>query len=256
MTGDAATVGIIFILGFISLGVAAISVLRFWLVEGTLDFGPAIGVLGVLLMGSAWALKTASPLVLFGWIAVMLGGSWLIPSFLENSDKRALHKMYESDIARHKRAVENGINGAGAWREIGELYMRMNRYDQAIAAFKEAIRLHPHDIEKVRRRLNLAIEYRAGIPNAKTVICEDCGHETPASRNCLHCGAALEVNFAGWLSQSGRVSEIWKPTVAFAIAAIALLTVFSAMALAFKALIILLCLVVGGVLIWWIVRES
>lgn len=256
MPGDIATVGILFILGFISLGVAVISVLRFWLVEGTLDFGPALGVLGALLLGSAWALKTASPVLMFSWIVAMLGGSWLVPSLIENSDKSALHKMYESDIARQKRAIENGVNIADAWREIGELYLRMNRYDEAIAAFKEAIRAHPRDIEKVRRRLNLALEYREGMPNAKTIICEDCGQETPVGKNCIHCGAALETSFAGWLMQSGSVSEIWKPTAALAIVAIALVSIFSPMPLASKAFIALMGLCAGAVLIWLMVKDE
>jgi len=256
MIGDVATVGILFILGFISLGVAVISVMRFWLVEGTLDFGPALGVLGLLLLGSAWALKTATPVLMFGWVAVMLGGSLLVPSLIENSDKRALHRMYESDIAKQKRAIDSGINVADAWREIGELYLRMNRYDEAIAAFKESIRAQPRDIEKVRRRLNLALEYRAGMPNAKTLICEECRQETPVGKACIHCGAVLETGFFGWLSQAEHFSEIWKPVAAIFLVGVALMAIFSPIPMALKAIVIIICLLVGGFLLWLTVEDG
>lgn len=256
MAGEAATVGLLFILGFISLGVAIISILRFWLVEATLDTGPALGVLVGLLLGSAWAVKSASPLLMLLWIGVMLGGSVFIPWLAENSDARALHRMYEQDIAKFRRSIESGINPAGAWREIGELYLRMNRYDEAIAAFKEAIRMNPHDVEKVRRRLNLAIEYRAGMPNAKTVICEQCGQETPKGKACMHCGAPLDANLFDWLLQAGNLQEIWKPTTALLAAVVAVLTMFSPMPVALKLLIITSCLLAGGFLIWLAVSED
>lgn len=256
MLADAATVGVLFFLGFISLGVAVLSVLRSWLVENTLEFGSALGMLAAILLGTGWAVKTGSPLVMLLWIAVMLGGGLVVPTVIASADKRELHRIYESDIAKFRRAIESGINSAGAWREIGELYLRMNRYDEAIAAYKEAIRLNPQDVDKVRRRLNLALEYRAGMSHAKTVVCEECERETPTGKTCIHCGAALETNFLGWLSQADNLRDVWKPTVAIFAAAIALLTIFSALPVVLKATIILICVVTGGLLIWLAVEDT
>jgi len=94
MIADTATVGLLFVLGFIALGVAILSVLRFWLVEGTIDFGPALGVLGGLLLGSGWVVKSTSPPLMLAWIVAMLGGSFLVPALSAAWDKRALHRLY------------------------------------------------------------------------------------------------------------------------------------------------------------------
>src|SRR5687768_2466183 len=98
MLADAATVGLLFFLGFVGLGVAILVVLRHWLVEGTLETGSALGVLLVILLGTASVVKSASPLLMLLWIIVLIGGSLGLPALSALGDKQMLHEMYEADI--------------------------------------------------------------------------------------------------------------------------------------------------------------
>jgi len=256
MSSDAATIGLLSFLGFIGLAIAVFAVLRFWLVEGTLDFGPAVAVLSALAIGSIWAFKSASPPVLAVWVAAMFGGSLLLPAITGALEKRALHRFFEEDIAKQMRAIERDALNAGAWREIGELNLKMNRYDEAIAAFQEAIKINPHDVQSIQRRLKLAIDYRAGMPNAPTIVCPACHHETPKGKHCIHCRAALEMSFWDWFSSAQNFEDALKPLGAIGAGAIAVVTIFSPLPIGFKAVVIGACVVIGGFLVWWIVTEE
>src|SRR5687767_6608471 len=122
MLADAATVGLLFFLGFIGLGIAILAVLRFWLVDGTLDTAPALGVLLTVLVGSAMVVRSASPLLMLLWIVALIGGSLLLPVMADLGDKREMKRIYEDDIEKYRRAISRDSHNAAAWREMGELY--------------------------------------------------------------------------------------------------------------------------------------
>jgi hypothetical protein len=256
MLGDAVTVGFLFFLGFLALGAGVLTVLRFWLVEGTLDGTVAVCALGALLLGSAFAVKTASPSFIALWLVVVIGGTIGIPALAARGEKNALFQMHEEDIAKYRRALETNPQNWMAWREIGETYMKMNRYDDAIAAYKEAIRISAPDAEKLRRRLNQALDYRAGLPLADTIVCDECEAQTPKGKTCLHCGAALEMNLLEWIFQRENVNDILKPTVVITAGVVASFAVFSALPLEVKAILVVASVIVGGFLIWRMVEDE
>jgi hypothetical protein len=255
MSGDAFVIGFLFFVGFLALTGGVLTIMRYWLVEGTLDGTLAIFVLGGLLVLTAAALKTASPLLIFLWILVVIGGILLVPLIAAQSEKGALNKLLEEDVAKYRRAVEVNPQFAAAWRELAEVYMRMNRYDQAIAAYKEAIRLDPPDVQKIRRRLNAALEYRAGVLTAQTIVCEHCGQETPKAKACLYCGSALELTFLDWILQRDNLWDILRPTVVMTAGAIITLTVFLALPMMIKVVVIAIGAVVAAYFVWRIVQE-
>jgi tetratricopeptide (TPR) repeat protein len=255
MIGDAFTIGLLFFLGFLALAGGVLTIMRYWLVEGTLDGTVALGALGGLLALTAAAVKTASPALIFIWIAVVIGGTLLVPFIASQSEKGALNQLHEADLAKYRRAVEANPQFAAAWREMAEVYMRLNRYDDAIAAYKEAIRLNPPDVQKLRRRLNAALEYRAGMPRAATMTCDQCGQETPKAKRCLHCGAPLELTFLDWILQRENLMEILRPTAVITAGAVATLAVFAALPIAVKAIVIAIAAIVGALLLWRIVQD-
>lgn len=256
MLADAATVGLLFFLGFIGLGVAVLAVLRYWLVEGTLDTAPALGVLGVVLVGSATVVKTASPILLLLWVVALVGGALVVPLLADAGEKRALNSLFEDDIVRYQRAIARDATNAAAWREMGELYLKMNRYDAAIAAYKEALKLNPHDADRIRRRLNQALDYKSGMRDTSRVICESCKLETTKGTVCTHCGEKLDVTFLEWFFQAQNVRVVLKPAAAITAGVVAALTVFSTLPAGLKVAVILCCLLTGGYLIWRAVQEG
>ena len=256
MLGDAFTVGFLFFLGFLALGAGVLTVLRFWLVEGMLDGTIAVCALGGLLLGSAFVLKTASPLLIAVWLVFVIAATIGIPALAARGEKSALFQMHEEDIAKYRRALEVNPRNSAAWREIGEVYMKMNRYDDALEAYKEAIKINPPDVQKIRRRLNQALEYRAGLPNAQTVICDECKEETPKAKTCLHCGAPIETNLLEWLFARENIRDILKPTVIIVAGIIATFAVFSTLPLEVKVVLIIASMIVGGFLLWRTVEDA
>lgn len=250
MLADSALVGALFLLGFISIGVAILVVIRYWLVDATLETGAALGLLFAILIGSGWAVKSTSPLLMGVWILLLLGGSIGWPLLASYSDKRALYQIYEEKIAQLQVSAQGDFQNPGAWREIGELYFKMDRYDEAIEAYKEAIRLNPPDVQEVRRLLNRALDYRAGLPTEKTIICPKCELETRIQARCQKCGEPLELDFFDRMSQPKNLRDIVYPAIVFIATSAAVLAVFSSLAAGPKAALIGICLIVDIFFLW------
>lgn len=256
MLADAATAGLLFFLGFVGLGLAILAVLRYWLVENTLETGAALGVLLAILVGTGMVVKSASLLLMMLWIFVLVGGSVGLPLLSAWGEKAELRQSYEDDIRKYKAALAHDTSNAAAWRELGEIYLKLNRYDEAIAAYKEAIRLQPHDVDKIRRRLNQALDYRADAPPPKTVTCTQCGVLTKVGQPCEKCGRVAEMNFLEWFLRAQSSREVLGPTAALVVGLVALLTLFLPWSPVFKAATILLCLGGGGFLLWRTARSD
>lgn len=256
MLADAATVGIIFFLGLLAISGAILTLLRVWLVDGTMETGTALGVLGLLLFLSAAAAKSGSPMVMAVWIVLLVAAIAFLPALAERSEKSELFRMHEEDIDKYRRALKNNPQNYAAWREMAEIYMRMNRYDEAIAAFKEAIRLDPPDVQKMRRRLNLALEYKSGMPNAPTVICDNCGEETPKGKICIHCGEPLELTFLDYLLLHENWSAVARPVIVLLCGLSATMALLSKMPSDTKAATVTASVAIGGYVAWWMFRED
>lgn len=256
MFADAATVGLLFFLGFVGLGVAVLSVLRYWLVENTLDTGVALGVLLTVLIGTGGVVKSASPLLMIFWILLLIGGSVGVPLVSQWFENAELREGFEDAIQKYKNAIVRDTSNAAAWRELGEIYFKLNRYDEAIAAYKEAIRLQPHDVDKIRRRLNAALDYRAEETAQKTVACKQCGAPSLAGQPCQSCGAVTEISFLEWFLRAQSSRAVLQPTAALVVGLVAVLTLFMSWPIVLKTFVIALCLGSGGFLLWRAARNE
>lgn len=256
MFQDAATIGVLFFLGFIGLGLAILTVLRFWLVDDVLESAVAIGIICGILLGSGWVLKTSSPLLMLLWVVLLIGGSLVWPTLMAMSDQNSLRSIHEDNIEKYKGIISRDSNNTAAWRELGEVYFKLDRYDEAIAAYKEAIKLNPHDVQDIRRRLKRALEYKADLPNQKLVICKVCGQETSKGKTCSHCGAVLETSFLDWLIHPRATSEVLPTTLAILAGATAVFILFASLPLVTKAAIMAFCLAIGAFLLWHAARDT
>jgi tetratricopeptide (TPR) repeat protein len=255
MLADAATIGLLFFLGFVGMGMAILSVLRYWLVDNTLESGPALGVLLIILVGTGGVVKSASPLLMIFWILLLIGGSVGVPMVSTWFENAELRESFEDDIKKYKNALAHNVSNAAAWRELGEIYLKLDRYDEAIAAYKEAIRLQPHDVDKIRRRLNSALDYRAEEIAEKSVTCVGCGAQAAPGKPCDNCGAITESGFLEWFLRAQSSREVLAPTAALVAGLVAVLTLFMSWPVALKAFVIALCLG-GGVFLLWCAGRS
>ncbi len=256
MLQDAATIGVLFFLGFVGLGLAILTVLRFWLVDDVLESGIAIGIICAILIGSGWILKTSSPLLMLLWTILLIGGSLVWPTLSALSDKNALRQIHADNIEKYKNIIAHDASNAAAWRELGEVYFKLNAYDEAIAAYKEAIKLNPRDVQEIRRRLNRALEYKAELPSQKQVVCKYCHQETPAGRACTHCGEILDTSFYEWFIQPRATSEVLPTTLAILAGTTAVFVMFAPLSLSTKAVIVTFCLGIGAFLLWHAARDT
>jgi tetratricopeptide (TPR) repeat protein len=255
MSDSASTFVLLLFVGFLAVMGAALTIMRYWLAEGALDTAPAIGLLGGLLALTAAALKTASPLLISILIVVVIAGTVLIPLFAARGEQRDLKRLREQELARYRSVVEANPQFAPAWREMAEIYMRLSRYDDAIMAYKEAIRLNPPDVQKIRRRLNAALEYRAGMPHVATLRCDQCGQQTPKAMRCMHCGALLELEFLDWLLQRENLRGVLRPVWALTVGAGTTFVIFMPLSVAFKVVVVAVLALIGAWLLWRIVQD-
>jgi tetratricopeptide (TPR) repeat protein len=65
---------------------------------------------------------------------------------------------YQARVETLKAAVEANPQDLGAHYELGEAYMQLGRYPDAVAAYQAAVRLNP---EEAQSRYHLAVAYRA-----------------------------------------------------------------------------------------------
>lgn len=250
MFQDAATIGVLFFLGFVGLGLSILTVLRFWLVDDVLEGAIAVGLICSLLLVSAWMLRTSSPWLMLLWIVVMIGGSLAWPVLSAMSDQNSLRQIHEEKIQKYQNILAHDVQNAAAWRELGEVYFKLDRYDEAIAAYKEAIRLNPHDVQEVRRRLNRALDYRADLPAHKRVVCKICNHENAGGTSCTHCGAIIETSFFDWFLHPHATREVLPATLAIMAGVVAVGVLFTPLIFPAKAAIMAVCLALGAFLLW------
>lgn len=83
------------------------------------------------------------------------------PTFAEAYNKRAtaryLHGDYEGSLADCERTLELNSNHFGAWHGLGLCYEALNEFEEAVWAFRKALRLHPFAKEN-RRRLRACLD--------------------------------------------------------------------------------------------------
>ena len=256
MFQDAATIGVLFFLGFVGLGLSILTVLRFWLVDDVLEGAIAIGLICIVLLVSGWMLRSGSPLLMLLWIIIMIGGSLAWPVLAAMSDQSSLRQIHEEKIEKYQQILAHDVHNAAAWRELGEVYFKLDRYDEAIAAYKEAIRLNPHDVQEVRRRLNRVLDYRADLPAHKRVVCKICHTENVARTSCMHCGAIIETSFFDWFLHPHATREVLPATAAILAGTVAVGVLFTPLVFPAKAAVMAICLVLGAALLWRAARDT
>jgi len=266
-TGTAfALTGLFLLCGF-ATAVAGAVLLKLWLIDQTLDVGFAIALLFVVFLATGGVMMTKQPILLIGWSFFVVIGCMLLEPLGEKANKRGLARLAEEDIEKYKRTLEFDPNNSAAHRLLAEIYYKQDRYDEAIDEYKAAIKLNPHDVQALRRKLNYVLELReekrgakAPVPtapptngtqafprNVAITMCPACRRDTPSEgKTCVHCGAHINLNFGEWLLRPENHRDIIRQTAIAMLVAMILLTVFTALPLEVKGVVIIASLIVAA----------
>lgn len=137
----------------------------------------------------------------------------------------------EQEIARYKATIERDPRNAGAHSYLGDVYLRMKRYDDAIREFEIALELDPTS-RSDRYKLKKAREAKQQA-EAHGIVCPRCRKINPRTvGKCIQCGwelpRPLALDFALWLSQPDSLRRVLK-TAAWILPILILIGVISSL---------------------------
>lgn len=162
------------------------------IIEGELSGSHAvIGLLFVagLLVGVVFLWN--SPLVFALFLAAAgLVSLWAMAQFA--AERQMIKQIREEEEARYKAAIERDPKNAAAWSALGDLYLEVHRYDDAISCYERAVQLMPNDAAE-RRKLLRAKQLK-NEAEARERMCPQCKAPTKLlATHCPHCGYELSV---------------------------------------------------------------
>jgi len=244
-SNDAATLGLLSALFFIGTGACAVWIVKLALVDGLLDFAEGVFVLLAFLLAGGMILSSGNVWLIGLWSVAAGVASFVVPLLGGRMGKKTLKRLHDDDLAKYQRAIAFDPRNYSAHRNLADAYAKSGLYDEAIAEYKEAIKLNPPDMKPLQRRLNETLDLQAGRVSQK-VICHECEAEVPPGKVCSQCGARMNMSFAEWISQPETMRDILRGSVVPMLVGVALLAVFSALPLEVKAVVLMASLLVGG----------
>lgn len=224
---------------------------KLWLVDGTMDAAIAVllGMGAMILVGMG--IRNASIPLLWLMVVLMGGGSLLFITLDDYYEKTSARRRHLDDIKRLKLKLEFNADDWRTWRDLGAIYMQLEMYDQAIGAYKNAIRLEPADVMKLRRTLNDALDLHKMGKMSDVSICPNCKEETPRrSKVCVHCGAPMRFDFVKFISTPDVYGDIIRYVILSLAAVTILVLVLPQFSLEVKAVIAMATVIVCAFLIW------
>jgi tetratricopeptide (TPR) repeat protein len=243
------------------------AVLKTWLIDQTIDFGIALAIILALCCATGGILKTQNQTWIVAWAFALVVCCTLLQPLSTHMNQRALNRMHNDDIEKYRKALEFDPSNASAHRFLGDIYFKQDRYDDAIVEYKAAIKLDPHDVVALRRKLNYVLDLRleaqhghatlpgtnqpAAAPSAPrqdVTMCPSCRMDTPSDgKTCVHCGEQLNMGFSEWLMQPDNFRDVMRQSTVAMVVAVILLTVFTSLPLEVKACVLCASALVGGV---------
>lgn len=224
---------------------------KLWLIDGTMDAAVAILLGGGALILTGMGMKNASIPLLWLMVILMGGGSILYVALDGYYEKTSIRRRHLDDVRKMQQRIEFNSADWLAYRELGKLYAHLEMYDQAVDAYKNAIRLDPPDVMKIRQSLNDALDLRKAGKMSEVSICPNCQLETPrSSKVCVNCGAPMRFEFIKFISSPDVYGDIIRYVVLGICGVGILILVLSQFSLEIKACIAMATVIVCAFLIW------
>ena len=224
---------------------------KLWLIDGTMDAAIAILLGGGALILTGMGIRNASIPLLWLMVFLMGGGSILYVALDDHYEKTSIRRRHLEDIKKMQQRVEFNAADWLSYRELGKLYAQLEMYDEAIEAYKNAIRLDPPDVMKIRQSLNDALDLRKAGKMSEVSICPNCKLETPRhSKICINCGAPMRFEFMKFISSPDVYGDIIRYVVLGIAGVGILILLLSQFSLEVKAVIAMATVIVCAFLIW------
>ncbi len=181
------------------------------LIEG--EFSPIEGVLLVALPLSSLVLA----MIYWGNLFVVViscslcVGVIVLWALHRIGEERIKRFLLEQDIERYKATIRRDPKNAAAHSLLGDIYLRMKRYNEAIKEFEEALKLDPMS-QSDRYKLRLAMEKKREA-ELKGISCPRCHTINSRMRaRCQQCGYELNrsiaLDFVAWLVEPQSLKRI------------------------------------------------
>lgn len=127
------------------------------------------------------------------------------------NEERLRRSLLEQEIERYKATIRRDPKNAAAHSMLGDVYLRIKRYDDAIRELEEALKLDPMS-QSDRYKLRLAMEKKREI-ELKGVACPRCHAINSRLRaQCQQCGYELNrsiaIDFVAWLAEPQSLKRI------------------------------------------------
>lgn len=224
---------------------------RLWLIDGTMDAGIAMLLGGSAMLIVGYGIRNVSIPLLWIMAVLMGGGSILYSALDDHYERTSMRRRYLDDIRRLKQQLELNTDDWRAWRDLGKAYAQLEMYNDAVEAYKNAIRLDPPDVIKLRFSLNKTLDMRKAGKMSDVSICPNCKEETPrGSKVCIHCGASMRFEFVKFISTPDVYGDMIRYIVLGLSGAAILTLIFSQFSLEVKAVIAMATVAVCAFLIW------
>lgn len=164
-------------------------------------------------------------------------------------DKRIL-RMMEEDIEKYQQMIAFDPKNAAAHSYLGETYLKLGKYDEAIESFETVIGLLPERSEKEQYKLRTAIEAKAR-QEVPMIRCNHCRAEIlESSRVCSACSQNPRENFLTWLVQKENLKDVLKTTAGCMIVITLLIAFLGTLPIEVLGTLIMSTLIVGFILLY------
>ncbi len=173
------------------------------IIEGELTgshAGIALLFVAALLVGVVLLWNTPFLFALF-LAAAGLVALWLIGQTA--AQRRLVQEMRSAEEARYKATLERDPRNAAAWSALGDLYLEIHRYEDAITCYERAVQLSPTDPTE-KRKLKRAQQLKAEA-EARGRFCPQC--HVPVALwvvQCPACGFELSAPVWAYLFATAR----------------------------------------------------
>ncbi|MER3501417.1 MAG: hypothetical protein IMHGJWDQ_001435 [Candidatus Fervidibacter sp.] len=162
--------------------------------------GIALLFVAALLVGVVLLWDTPFLFALF-LAAAGLAALWLMVQAA--AQRRLVQEMRSAEEARYKATLERDPRNAAAWSALGDLYLEIHRYDDAITCYERAVQLSPTDPTE-KRKLKRAQQLKAEA-EARGRFCPQCHVPVPLwVVQCPACGFELSAPVWAYLFAAAR----------------------------------------------------
>ena len=224
---------------------------KLWLIDEVMDSATVILLGGSPLLLVGIGIRHYSVPLLWWMVVLMSGGSLAYTAMEEYYERASIREQQLHDLQRLKIKVQFNSDDEKAWRDLATLYMRLEKYDLAIDAYKNAIKQEPYDVADLRFHLNVALNQRKSGRMRDIRVCPHCKQATPRrSEVCIHCGTSIHFDFWKYISKPEVYNDIVRYVVLILASVAIVVLVLSEFPLQVKAVIAMTAVIVCAFLIW------